>query len=513
MSECVISLTDEQKQIVACDLLPGESLKVVAFAGTGKTSTLVEYARARPDLRFLYLAFNKSVQLEAAQKFPGNVTARTSHSLAFRVKGYKHKDRLASGFRAGVVMDALGLDKFEDAKFTIDTLYHYLISASPKVARHHIPYQAKIFYEQRKEAMPDFVVLANRLGRLMCDGSDERIGMLHDGYLKLYQLSNPVLHYDCILLDEAQDINPVTSAFVMAQVRSDFKPRPSSIILVGDTHQQIYSFRGAKDTLENIQTTKTLFLTRSFRFDGKVARIANMVLGLFKGEQKKVVGTPLPKNANPDFNPECYTVIARTNAAVFDKAVQLCRTRKIGFVGGIGGYRLQTIKDVYHLYAQQHDRIMDPFIKRFALYSEMKSYGESVKDVELLSVCRVVEKYQFSIPQLVRTITEKAVDVKDAQVLLTTAHKSKGLEWPNVHLMGDFQPLMDKGDLVDPKTLEPDEFNLVYVAMTRTISRLRFDKESTMPEFIRKVQEGAIAGSIQPARIKTAGSRQSSAPE
>jgi len=494
MSDSGIHLTIEQQLIVACDLAPGESLKVVAFAGTGKTSTLVEYAYARPHLRFLYLAFNKSVQLEAAQKFPGNVTARTSHSLAFGVKGYPHKDRLVSGFRASTVMDALELEKFEDAKFTIDTLNHYLISASPKVARQHIPYQAKPFYEQIKAPMPDFVALANRLGRLMCDNSDERIGMLHDGYLKLYQLSNPILHYDCILLDEAQDINPVTSAFVMVQARPGYKPKASSIIIVGDTHQQIYSFRGAKDTLENIQTTKTLFLTQSFRFDNKVARIANMVLGIFKGERKKVVGTSLAKTGKPEWDPDHYTVIARTNAAIFDKAAKLCRTKKIGFIGGINGYRLGTIQDVYHLYAHQHNRIMDPFIKRFADYSDLKSYIEAVEDVELQSVCRVVENYTFSIPGLIRIIKEKAVDAKDAQVLLTTAHKSKGLEWPNVHLMGDFQPLMDKDNLVDPKGLEPDEFNLVYVAMTRTISRLRFDKDSTIPEFIRKVQEGMTAG-------------------
>jgi F-box protein 18 (helicase) len=493
MSDSVINLTEEQKQIVVCDLAPGESLKVVAFAGTGKTSTLVEYAFARPHLRFLYLAFNKSVQLEAAQKFPANVTARTSHSLAFGVKGYKHRDRLVSGFRASTVMDALELEKFEDAKFAIDTLCHYLISASPKVARQHIPYQAKPFYEQHKTPMPDFVALANRLGRLMCDGSDERIGMLHDGYLKLYQLSNPMLHYDCILLDEAQDINPVTSAFVMAQARPGYKPKASSIIIVGDTHQQIYSFRGAKDTLENIRTTKTLFLTRSFRFDKKVATVANMVLGIFKGEKKQVVGTPGTKTGKPEWNPDHYTVIARTNAAIFDKAAQLCRTRKIGFIGGINGYRLGTIGDIYHLFAHQHGRIMDPFIKRFADYSELKSYVEAVEDVELQSVCRVVENYTFNIPHLIRMIKEKAVDVKDAQVLLTTAHKSKGLEWPNVHLMGDFQPLINKGEIVEPKGLEPDEFNLVYVAMTRTISRLRFDKDSTIPEFIRKVREGMAA--------------------
>ncbi|APS68750.1 hypothetical protein AVI55_16905 (plasmid) [Piscirickettsia salmonis] len=35
------------------------------------------------------------------------------------------------------------------------------------------------------------------------------IGITHDGYLKLYQLSKPILNqYDFIMLDEAQDANP-----------------------------------------------------------------------------------------------------------------------------------------------------------------------------------------------------------------------------------------------------------------------------------------------------------------
>ena len=91
-----MKLTDEQISIVQCDLQPGEILKVMAFAGTGKTTTLVEYAKARHHMRFLYVAFNKSVQLEAAQKFPEHVVCKTSHALAFPTHGSKHKDRLVS---------------------------------------------------------------------------------------------------------------------------------------------------------------------------------------------------------------------------------------------------------------------------------------------------------------------------------------------------------------------------------------------------------------------------------
>ena len=43
----------------------------------------------------------------------------------------------------------------------------------------------------------------------MKDLRDERVKMTHDGYLKLFQLSKPMLgSYDIILVDEAQDLTP-----------------------------------------------------------------------------------------------------------------------------------------------------------------------------------------------------------------------------------------------------------------------------------------------------------------
>jgi F-box protein 18 (helicase) len=46
--------------------------------------------------------------------------------------------------------------------------------------------------------------MAEQLWMMMADTQNSEIGMLHDGYLKLYQLSNPILDFDCVLLDEAQ---------------------------------------------------------------------------------------------------------------------------------------------------------------------------------------------------------------------------------------------------------------------------------------------------------------------
>ena len=56
---------------------------VLSVPGTGKTTTLVKYAEQRPHIRFLYVAFNKSVACEAERRFPKNVECKTVHSLAF----------------------------------------------------------------------------------------------------------------------------------------------------------------------------------------------------------------------------------------------------------------------------------------------------------------------------------------------------------------------------------------------------------------------------------------------
>ena len=483
-------MTQEQERIVGCDLSPGQTLKIMAFAGTGKTTTLEAYTRQRPHTRFLYIAFNKSVQMEAARRFPANVTARTTHALAFRAKGAKHRDRLVPGFKANQVMAALGLTKYEDARFAMDTLNQYLVSSDPRVTAHHIPVTARAFYRKNKTALPDLVTLANSLGRLMCDGSHPDIGMLHDGYLKLYQLSNPVLDYDCILLDEAQDINPVTAALVFSQTReTSLRRLPASLILVGDNHQQIYSFRGARDSLNTFEAYKTEYLTRSFRFDNNVARVANMILSAFKGETRSLEGTPVPRK--PAWDPDNYTIIARTNATLFDRAVSLVNKHRVGFIGGVAGYRLHRLKDVYYLYDRSSERILDPYIRGFKNFESLKTYARTVEDFEILSQCRLVEKYRSRLPGLVDRVLEKAADVKpgetgrDKIILLTTAHKAKGLEWPQVLLMDDFLPLVKEGVPIDPKGADPDEFNLIYVAMTRAMTHLRFDRASDIPAFIR----------------------------
>lgn len=61
-----MELTSEQYDIIHST----GDIKINAVAGSGKTTTIIEYANARPaTAKILYLAFNRSVKLEAQKKF------------------------------------------------------------------------------------------------------------------------------------------------------------------------------------------------------------------------------------------------------------------------------------------------------------------------------------------------------------------------------------------------------------------------------------------------------------
>ena len=473
-----IKPTDQQLDIINCDLQPGDVMQVHAFAGTGKTSTLIAYAQKRPQMGFLYVAFNKSVQTEASVKFPKNVVTKTAHALAFASHGHRYRQRLIPDLKAKVVKEALELNSFEEAKFVIEALKSFLVSADAKLTLKHVPAKARAYYRQADKKLPDIVGAANKLGKIMHTGSHEAIGVLHDFYLKLYQLSKPCLNFDCILLDEAQDISPVISAIVLAPANRGAK------ILVGDPHQQIYSFRGALNSMQKIDAKHRFYLTHSFRFKHNVARVANMILATFKNESKRLIGYAQAPAGRKSKKSQ-YTYIARTNAAVFEKAAEIYRTKRIAFVGGVSGYRLSRIADIYALFAGRRRDIKDGFIRSFSRYGELKKYATAVEDFELLAICKVVESHGVRIPNLIGAITKQVVSEKKAEVLLVTAHKAKGLEWPKVHIAPDFPPFVKNGQLIGQNELEPDEFNLVYVAVTRAMGHLVIDKKSMLNDFIR----------------------------
>lgn len=462
-----VTFTEEQQGIICLDETPS-LLRVQAFAGTGKTFTLLHYALARPDVRFLYVVFNRSMRDEAMQKFPNNVETLTSHQLAFRALGAKYKHKLAPGLRLRDIAQIIGGDgrrpNYYLARVVLDTLQAFIISADPRLDHRHLPPEAGKWVDRGAKV----IQYAQALWRRMIDPEDPSVKMIHDGYLKLFQLSNPDLskRYDAILFDEAQDSNPVTNALILKQ------PLPK--VYVGDRHQQIYAFRGAINALEGLRADVSKSLTTSFRFGEATASYANQLLSTYKGETKPLTGAGpetlidrLPADGKP------FALLHRTFAECFNSAVRAVRAgRTLGWVGGIENYDLRSIEDLYYLSAREYDRIRDPRLRtEYPSFEEYREVAEESDDVEMKRRIKIVDTYGEQIPELMDLIRARTVrNLRRATLVLSTAHRAKGMEFERVCLTDDFK------DLHDPKMSEEDreqEANLLYVAITRATHHLQ----------------------------------------
>src|SRR3954454_5462000 len=107
-----MNLTPEQQAIINST----GNIKINAVAGSGKTTTIIEYAKTRPsNSRILYLAFNKSVKLEAAKKFAEeglhNVKVETAHSLAYKhIVHWNNYSIKPQGYKTNEIAELLHLE-------------------------------------------------------------------------------------------------------------------------------------------------------------------------------------------------------------------------------------------------------------------------------------------------------------------------------------------------------------------------------------------------------------------
>ncbi len=147
----------------------------------------------------------------------------------------------------------------------------------------------------------------------------------------------------------------------------------------------------------------------------------------------------------------------------------------IDFVGGIDSYPWKKMSQVFALKQNEHFSITDPFIRHFESFAKFKEFVLSSQDAEYSTVVKLVERYDAQLPQLMNQLHDRiASGNKGHSVILTTAHKSKGLEFDHVKLGDDFLDLNENLDaLCGPPPLDDslvEELNILYVA----ISRARF---------------------------------------
>ena len=529
-------LTREQDAIVSTNLQAPHYMVVRAFAGSGKTTTLIEYARRNPSKKFLYLAFNKAITLEAKERFPPNTDCKTFHGLAYPLALWYQKQgkKLAFGdrLRADEVARALKMSAQSPIVGRgLVTLQNYLVSDDDDISSKHVP--------PSKASSADILNVARTLWTMMKDVSSNEVPLTHAGYMKLYSLQRPRLDldmsksktrtgYDIILLDEAQDIAPVMFDIIYRQDKC-------AKVLVGDSHQQIYNFTGATNVLDGIskrvppQFITLRRLVRSFRFGPSIANIANAALRL-KEEPALLIGARAldlethavyTSRSNESLfqclrigekRREQLTILVRSNAsliAAMAKLVGISKDIKLCVVGGIEALKLEQIVDFVRLMNGETSAIQDKYIRRFiphgsgGAHSDPHSLNdnqgnaltritliaENQDDFDMLTRIRIAETYGKNIFEIAAQIRAADVGAKSehmADFVLSTAHKSKGLEWDSVLIWNDFinidcavkygdnYVLREEGVFGDTtvKDIDVDEINLLYVAVTRARKRV-----------------------------------------
>lgn len=453
----------------------GIDLVLQAGAGCGKSSTLKMIARSDPRRRMTYVAYNKAIAADASRSFPATVLCKTGHALAFDPR---HLPRLSMprqtahaaaqaldvkrilgivGATPSIPTDA-GPRKAMTGKVimraVLDTITRWCHSSDSEIRSWHVPQYDGLTGEQ-----PRTELLALVLPVALAAWADltEETGVLklsHDHYLKMWALSGPKLATDVVLLDEAQDTNDVLSAVLLDQ---DHAQR----IAVGDSAQQIYSWRGANDALATFVRelgAPELTLSQSFRFGPAIAAEANRWL--------HVIGAPLrltgydqaQSSVGPVDSPDA--ILCRSNSGAMGIVMEgLAAGRKVALVGGGGDIKALA----WAAEALQSGGVTDhPELMGFPSWDAVREYAEE-EDGSLKVMVRLIDGH--GTDRIVAAADALATE-RQAELVVSTAHKAKGREWPTVRIHSDFRapkPDPETGNVLLPK----EEGRLAYVAVTR----------------------------------------------
>ncbi len=483
-----MSLTDEQLAVIGSD---APILKVNAVAGSGKTTTLLEFAAHHPQSKILYLAYNKSVAVEMREKAKAkalrNLTVYTIHALAYRhANGHTYElendlsewrllDQYVPGTLRGTEQGMLY------AWLLKDIVNYYLNAELTQLNDELLSAHLRVTSpggEARELLLARGGEMLGLVRNILSDMKNRQAPALHDFYLKMFQFTRTHLPYDVILVDEAQDTSGVMLSIINRQAHA-------KRIFVGDSYQQIYAFRHAVNSLERVDGD-SLWLSQTFRFGDTLAQQISQRVNqgyelLGQSPDLKMTGmdmdTRYGKRALKGKFP--LAVIARSNLSLFEAVLGHLfgkTARTLYFEGGYPGYSFMNAKVASLLYLKEEKRqkINDPLIKKFKSFEDVKRYASDTQNHGLTTMIDLVSRYGNKLFDFDQKIKSRLVDKENAELIFTTTHKAKGQEYDIVEMVkDDFATRSDivkllKADKEDASLVRiKEEINVYYVAATR----------------------------------------------
>ncbi|MBB3259007.1 hypothetical protein F4827_003881 [Paraburkholderia bannensis] len=457
------------EQVIAVDAAHrGGNLKIKAYAGAGKTSTLGLVAQRLEGRRGLYLAFNRAIADAAARRFPAHVASRTMHAHAWsavdaqlRSRGNLEPEpphRLAARFGIGAIEARTVTGRrveilpFETGRLIADALGRFCRSADTEPDVRHVVVDEKIDEAVAAELRAWLLPAVRRLWEESV-AAGSRSAVSPDVVLKLWAMSEPRIEADFILFDEAQDSDAVMLSVLARQ-------RHAQVIYVGDPYQQIYEWRGAINAMSQIAAPECA-LTESFRFGTSIAALASRLLSRL-GEPvplrgQSAIGSMLVED--PSIAPPVDAVLCRKNVTAI---WQLAAGLEAGHRPAIrmSAAEITAFADGADLLLAGQRAFKPAAFSLFENWADAQAFSRTPFGQDLVPLVQIVDELGTGY---LRSLAQHSASGQLADYVISTVHRAKGLEWKRVRVANDFRFRGADGSPVP----EEDEIRLLYVALTR----------------------------------------------
>lgn len=471
------------------------SVVVVSVAGSGKTTSIVQALSYIPFMESVHvLAFNTEIANVFKLKIPRtmrNVTSSTFHSVGYRalcdhfgmkrlepngrklqalvrerLKSFEERRRyeaficrlvdLAKGHGIGaLVPDELG-------EWEALVIHHDLTLDDPRAKEQKAIEYARELLEWSTEAAEK---------NYQTDFSDQL-------YLTV-KWDLPVDRKDWVFVDEAQDTNPIRRAIIAKVLLPDGR-----LVAVGDPCQSIYGFTGASvDAIDLIKARWDcieLPLSVCYRCPTTVIKQAQTLVPYIEAAPQAAEGAVLHLSEREGLArlTGADAVLCRNNAPLVDLAYT-CITKGIPcqILGRDIGKGLQSLVDKM----QAPD--VDELIQRLGAYRaremtrllEADQHGRAqAVDDRVQSLYTLIDNLgetDRTLPGLAGALDRLFSDQIEAKLTLSTVHKAKGKEWPQVAIL---KPELMPAPWAESDWEQEQERNIQYVAWTRAGAVLMF---------------------------------------
>src|SRR6266852_3623779 len=450
--------TDEQCEILSL-ANSTSNLQIIAYAGTGKTSTLELLAKACSTKPKLCLAFNKRIAEEMAKRFPDTTDCRTFNSLGHRIwsKTIPKRVTLDTKKTSNLFKEVAKAYSKNDQKNLWENYFEITSAVGLAKSVGYVPKMA--FTSARRLCNGEFFnTLEDRLSPMLQTVVDQiliwSIKTGYEGNLDFNdQIYLPALfggtfpRFPVVMVDEAQDLSPTNHAMIEKLCKH------TRLISVGDPYQSIYGFRGAK--IGGMQAQALAFdclqrtLSISFRCQSEIVKSVHWRVPDFRWQTKGGRVERLDK-LEPASIVDGAAIISRNNAPLFGCALNLLACgRSVRVAGSDIGPKLVGILR----------RFGDEGISRSAVLGQIADwearkaeYSSSAKD--LADCMRLFASHSANLGQAIAYA--EYLFAQEGTIALITGHKAKGLEWNTVYHL-------------DPWLIRESEqeLNLRYVIQTR----------------------------------------------